>query len=117
MAVEWQVDNISVSAAARKVEAASRAGEAEFVRLPDDANIVVFSVLAEKGTYCGSVRIQDSAIGRRQRLMVAVGDDDGSPPPRAGGIGALFSKKAVYARRPDVVERAVANLQRELPPI
>ncbi|MDT7787035.1 MAG: hypothetical protein QOF58_5454 [Pseudonocardiales bacterium] len=116
MANEWLVDNLSVVQAARKVEAASKPGEAEFARTPDDANIVVFSVLADKGTYVGAVRIQDTAVGMRKRLKITVSDDDRTPPPKAGGIGGLFSKKASYASRPDVIEKAVANLQRELPP-
>ena len=114
---EWLVDNLTVVQAARKVESASKAGQAEFARLPDDANIVVFSILADKGTYCGSVRIQDTAVGARRRLKISVSDDDRAAPPKPGGIGGIFAKKATYASRPEVVERAVANLKAELPPI
>jgi hypothetical protein len=115
VANEWLVDNLTVVQAARKVEAASQPG-AEFARTPDDANIVVFSILADKGTYVGAVRIQDTAVGMRKRLKIIVSDDDRTAPPKPGGIGGLFSKKATYASRPDVIEKAVANLQRELPP-
>jgi hypothetical protein len=117
LATEWLVDDVTVVQAARKVEAASKAGQAEFARLPDDANIVVFSILADRSTYCGNVRIQDTAVGRRQRLKITVSDDANAAPPKPGGLGGLFAKKATYAARPEVVERAVASLQRELPPI
>jgi hypothetical protein len=117
LATEWLVDDVTVVQAARKVEAASAPGQAEFARLPDDANIVVFSILADRTTYCGNVRIQDTAVGRRQRLKITVSDDPSAAPPKPGGLGGLFAKKATYAARPEVVERAVASLQRELPPI
>jgi hypothetical protein len=116
VATEWLVDNLKVTEAARKVEEASRAGEAEFRRLDDDANIVVFSILADKSTFCGNVRIQDTAVGRRTRLKITVADDNSKAPPKAGGIGGLFAKKASYAARPEVVEKAVANLKAVLPP-
>ena len=64
MATEWLVDDLKVTQAARKIEEASRPGEAEFRRLDDDANIVVFSILADSSTYCGNVRIQER--GRRK---------------------------------------------------
>lgn len=117
LATQWQVDKITVPQAARAIEGASKPGEVEFSRLPDDANIIVFSILADKSTYCGNVRVQDSAIGRQQRLMVVVNDDDSKAPPKAGGIGGLFSKRASYAARPDVVQKAVTTLQAVLPPI
>ncbi|TAK25476.1 MAG: hypothetical protein EPO26_03670 [Chloroflexota bacterium] len=117
MTSEWLVDNFSVTQAARVIEGASKSGEAEFARLPDDANIVVFSLLADKSTYCGSVHIQDTAVGRRQRLRITISDDDGTPPPKPGGLGGMFAKKAAYARRQDVVDRAIANLKVALPPI
>ena len=117
MATEWLVDDVTVVQAARKVEAASKAGEAEFARLPDDANIVVFSILADSSTFCGNVRIQDTAIARRQRLKIAVSDDASKAPPKPGGLGGLFAKKAKYAARPEVIEKAVANLKAILPPV
>ena len=117
MATEWLVDDLKVTQAARKIEEASRRGEAEFRRLDDDANIVVFSILADSSTYCGNVRIQDTAVGRRQRLKITVNDDSSKAPPKPGGIGGLFAKKATYAARPEVIEKAIANLKAALPPI
>lgn len=117
LATEWLVDGLTVVQAARAVEAASRPGEAEFVRTPDDANIVVFSIKADKSTYCGNVRIQDTAVGRSQRLKLIVYDDDKVPPPKAGGILGMFSGRASYAARPDTVAKAVENLQAVLKPI
>ena len=117
MATEWQVDDLKVTQAARKVEEASRPGEAVFKRLDDDANIVVFSILADSSTYCGNVRIQDTAVGREQRLKVTVNDDSSKAPPKPGGLGGLFAKKAIYAARPEVIEKAIANLKAALPPI
>jgi hypothetical protein len=117
LATEWLVDDLKVTQAARKVEEASRPGEAEFRRLDDDANIVVFSIMADNATFCGNVRIQDTAVGRQQRLKITVADDSSKAPPKPGGIGGLFAKKASYAARPEVVQKAVANLQATLPPI
>lgn len=117
MATEWLVDDLKVTQAARKIEEASKPGEAEFRRLDDDANIVVFSILADKSTFCGNVRIQDTAVGRRQRLKITVSDDNSKAPPKPGGIGGIFAKKATYAANPEVVKKAIANLQAALPPI
>jgi len=117
LATEWQVDNLSVVQAARKIEELSQSGGVTFSRLPDDANIVVFAIQGDKSTYSGNVRIQDSAVGRRQRLLLKVADDDSKAPPKPGGIGGLFAKKASYAARPDVIENAVKTLQGALPPI
>jgi hypothetical protein len=117
LATEWQVDNLSVVQAARLVEGASKPGEAQFAQRDSDANIVEFSILADKGTYVGGIRIQDTAAGRGKRLKVTVLDDASKPPPKAGGIGGIFAKKATYAARPDVVEKAVTNLKAALPPI
>lgn len=117
MATEWQVDNVTVVQAARAVEGASKSGEVEFRRLPDDANIVVFSILADKSTFCGNVRIQDTAVGRRQRLKITVSDDASKEPPKPGGFGGMFAKKATYAARPDVVDKATETLKGVLPPI
>jgi hypothetical protein len=117
LATEWLVDDLKVTQAARKVEEASRSGEAVFKRLDDDANIVVFSILADSSTYCGNVRIQDTAVGRQQRLKITVNDDSSKAPPKPGGLGGLFAKKASYAARPEVIQKAVANLQAALPPI
>lgn len=117
MATDWLVDNISVVQAARAVETASKPGEFEFRRLDDDANIVVFSIMADKATFCGNVRIQDTAVGRRQRLKISVADDASKAPPKPGGLGGMFAKKASYAAKPDVVEKATAALKGALPPI
>jgi hypothetical protein len=117
LATEWQVDNLNVSQAARKIEGASKSGEAEFSRRRDDANIVEFAIMADKSTYCGYVLVSDTAIGRKQRLRVTVADDDSKPPLKAGGLGGIFAKKAAFLARPDVVEKAVANLREALPPI
>jgi hypothetical protein len=117
LATEWLVDDLKVTQAAKKIEDASRAGEAEFRRLDDDANIVVFSILADSSTFCGNVRIQDTAVGRRTRLKITVSDDNSKAPPKAGGLGGFFSKKASFAARPEVIKKAVANLQAVLPPI
>jgi hypothetical protein len=117
LATEWLVDNVTVVQAARAVEGASKPGAVEFRRLPDDANIVVFSIMADKSTYCGNVRIQDTAVGRRTRLKITVADDASKEPPKPGGIGGLFSKKASYAARPEVVEKATETLKGVLPPI
>jgi hypothetical protein len=117
LATEWLCEDLTVTQAARKIEEASRRGEAEFRRLDDDANIVVFSILADSSTFCGNVRIQDTAIARRQRLKVAVSDDASKAPPKPGGLGGLFAKKAKYAARPEVIEKAVANLKAILPPV
>jgi len=116
VAVEWQVDNMSVVQAARAVEGASQT-DAGFQRLPDDANIVVFCVMADKATFCGNVRIQDTAVGRRQRLRITVSDDNRTAPPKPGGLAGLLSKKTAYAERPEVIERAISNLKAVLPPI
>jgi hypothetical protein len=117
LATEWLVEDLTVTQAARKIEEASRAGEAEFRRLEDDANIVVFSILADSSTFCGNVRIQDTAVARRQRLKITVSDDASKAPPKAGGLGGLFARKAKYAARPEVIQKSVANLQSVLPPI
>ena len=62
-------------------------------------------------------RPQDTAVARRQRLKVTVSDDPSKAPPKAGGLGGLFAKKARYAARPDVIQKSVANLQAVLPPV
>jgi hypothetical protein len=117
VATEWLVDNVSVVQAARTVEGASKPGDVEFRRLDDDANIVVFSIMADKSTFCGNVRIQDTAVGRRTRLKIVVADDASKAPPKPGGLGGMFAKKASYAARPDVIEKATAALKGVLPPI
>jgi hypothetical protein len=117
LATEWQTDNLTVVQAARKIEELSKGGSAQFARLDDDANIVIFAIMADKATYCGNVRIQDSAVGRRQRLLLTVADDASKAPPKPGGIAGIFAKKATYAARPEVVEKATAALQGALPPI
>jgi len=100
LATEWLVDDLKVTQAARKVEEASRTGEAEFKRLDDDANIVVFSILADSATYCGNVRIQDTAVGRRQRLKITVNDDSSKAPPKPGGIGGPRTSPSWRTARP-----------------
>jgi hypothetical protein len=117
LATEWQVDNLNVSQAARKLESVTGPGGVQFVSLDKDANIVVFSIMADKATYVGNVRIQDTAIGRRQRLKVTVSDDDSKAPPKPGGISGIFAKKASYSKRPEVVEQAITVLKEQLPPI
>ena len=117
MATEWQVDNFKVTQAARAIEGASQPGSIEFVRLPDDANIVVFSILVDKSTFCGNVRIQDSAVGMRQRLLIKVSDDATKAPPKPGGLAGLFAKTAKFAANPGAVEKAVVTLKGTLPPI
>ena len=117
MATEWLVDNLSVMQASRLVEGASKPGEVQFTQRDSDANIVEFAILADKSTYIGGIRIQDTAVGRGKRLKVTVVDDASKPPPKASGLGGMFSKKATYQARPDLVEKAVANLKAALPPI
>ena len=117
LATEWQVDNLKVTQAARAIEGASQPGGIEFVRLPDDANIVVFSILVEKSTFCGNVRIQDSAVGMRQRLLIRVSDDGTKAPPKPGGIAGIFAKKAKFEANPAVIEKAITALKTTLPPI
>ena len=117
MATEWQVDNITVVQAARKVDEIAKSGDFELRRRREDANIVEFSILPDKSTYCGYVEIADTAIGRRQRLRIVVGDDASKDAPKATGLGGMFAKKPTYAARPDVVEKAAEKLKTILPPI
>jgi hypothetical protein len=117
LATEWLAEDLTVTQAARKIQEASKAGDLEFRRLDDDANIVVFSILADSSTFCGNVRIQDTAIARRQRLKITVSEDASKAPPKPGGLGGLFAKKAKYAARPEVIQKAVASLKAILPPV
>lgn len=117
MATEWQVDNVSVVQAARTIDGLSQSGGVEFRRRREDANIIEFSIMADKSTYCGYVVVADTAVGRRQRLKIEVAADDSKDAPKVGGLGGMFAKKPSYAARPDVVEKATTALKGALPPI
>jgi hypothetical protein len=117
LATEWQVDNVSVVQAARTIDGLNQSSGVEFRRRREDANIVEFSILPDKSTYCGYVSIADTAIGRRQRLKIAVSDDSSKDAPKAGGLGGMFAKKPIYAANPGAIEKATAALKAALPPI
>ena len=117
MATEWQVDKLTVNAAARQVDDISKSDGIQFVRVMDDANIIVFSILADKSTYCGNVRVSDTAVGARKRLRVSVSEGNEHQPPKPGGIGGLFAKRPSFAARPEVVATAITSLKAILPPI
>ncbi|HZQ97482.1 MAG TPA: hypothetical protein VFC93_01570 [Chloroflexota bacterium] len=117
MATEWQVDNLTVVQAARKIDEISGSSGIEFRRRREDANIVEFAILPDKSTYSGYVAVADTAIGRRQRLRVTVDADPAKDAPKPSGLGGLFAKKPTYAARPDVLDKATEQLKAALPPI
>lgn len=117
MATDWQVDKLTVNTAARQIDDISKSGGIRYVRVMDDANIIVFSILADKSTYCGNVRVSDTAVGARKRLRVTVSEGNEHQPPKPGGIGGIFAKRPSFAARPDVVATVVTALKAILPPI
>lgn len=117
MATEWLVDNVTVVQAGRTIDGLSESSGVEFRRRREDANIIEFSIMADKSTYCGYVSVSDTAVGRRQRLRIEVSDDASKDAPKAGGIGGIFAKKPSYAARPEVIEKATAALKGALTPI
>lgn len=114
MTHEWET-NITIPEAARRVDSASRPGEVSFARLPEDANQVLFSVLADGSTYCGSVFLRDVASGRTPRVRVTISDADGTPPPAPGFFGRLLRGKPKYEARPATIDKAAEVLRAVLP--
>ena len=115
MTASWD-SNITIPACARKIDEVSQPGSVSFARLPEDANQIYFSILADKSTYCGSVHILDVSPGSKPRVRITVSDSDGTPPPAAGFVGRLFGGKPKYQSRPAIVEKAVEVLKGALPP-
>jgi hypothetical protein len=116
MTHEW-VTNVTIPEAARRVDGASRPGVVSFARLPEDANQVYFSVLADSSTYCGGVHLLDVSSGRSPRIRVTVTDADGTPPPSAGFLGRLLRGNPKYGARPAAIEAAVEVLRAALPAV
>jgi hypothetical protein len=107
---------LTIPQAVRKVEAASQPGGVQFAKLPEDANQVYFSLLADKSTYCGRVLLHDVSVGRTPRVRITVDDSSALAPPPAGFFSRILGGSAKYAKRPEAIEKAVEVLKRELPP-
>lgn len=107
---------VTIPQAVRKVEAASQPDGVHFAKLPEDANQVYFSLMADKSTYCGRVLLHDVSVGRTPRVRVTVDDSPDLAPPPAGFFSRLTGGSAKYAKRPEAIEKAVAILKSELPP-